>query len=385
MKRETIACSAQGQISVLLPATDELPDNIQWCPPGNISCRPLLTDKTGTQRRQLLNFQATPDLAQMFNEQLQDLRADAKDGSGDEPYMDFNHEDRERSAEVTELYWGGDDPIKGGIRARVIWSAAGKAAVLGRNYRRFSPQWGLDKNTLEPICIESNLGGLVNRAAITNIAPVIAKGDSAANHNTTETMTDKEIQDAIANGVAAGLKATNERIHALEIKPGTTTAAARAENQPDIATIVATAVGSAIKPFSDKLTEIENKNVKAQASAAIKPHIARGAIAPADIAGITFWENCWIADAKGAEAQMAKLAGQKLNRIIANASGDRQDATNLAMEPEQQIMATATEVAKASGGKVSLAEALIAQCHTGEGQENYKAFRQTFGAKTNNN
>jgi hypothetical protein len=63
----------------------------------------------------------------------------AAEGREDRPFFDFNHEDREASAWPTEFYWAGDDPQTGGVRARLEWSDAGKRAVEGRTFRRFSP------------------------------------------------------------------------------------------------------------------------------------------------------------------------------------------------------------------------------------------------------
>jgi 23S rRNA (uracil1939-C5)-methyltransferase/tRNA (uracil-5-)-methyltransferase len=73
----------------------------------------------------------------------EDQKGDAE-GREDRPFFDFNHEDREASAWPTEFYWAGDDPQSGGVRARLEWSDAGKRAVDGRTFRRFSPTFHLD-------------------------------------------------------------------------------------------------------------------------------------------------------------------------------------------------------------------------------------------------
>jgi hypothetical protein len=366
---ETLRASAISAV-INLAGENQLPDNIQWMPPGRHTVYPSVEGKATK-----MTLDVTAELAARFNKQLQDLRADAADGVEDEPYLDFNHEDRERAAEVLELYWGGDDAKAGGIRARVKWSDAGKSAVLGRSYRRFSPSWAFDKKTFEPVHIETNLGGLVNRAAFRTIAPVVAKGDSAANHNSKNKMTDQEIQEAISNGLARAMTPFTNRLAALETNPARGTATAAATGAAETAALIGTAVSAALKPLTDKLDNAEKNTVKANAKAAIQPHIQREAIAPGDTATITFWENAWIADAKAAEAQMARLPGKKASRVLTSTA--RSEADTTPTEPDAQIMEAAASMAEKSNGKFSKADALIAYCRTG-GQEAYKEFRSTW-------
>ncbi|MCX6939714.1 MAG: hypothetical protein NTX09_03070 [Verrucomicrobia bacterium] len=99
--------------------------------------------------------------------------AAAAEGHDDRPFFDFNHEDREASAWPIEFYWAGDDPQGGGVRARLEWSDAGKRAVEGRTFRRFSPTFHLDASG-QITGSEINMGGLVNRAAFKRIAPLFA-------------------------------------------------------------------------------------------------------------------------------------------------------------------------------------------------------------------
>jgi hypothetical protein len=145
--------------------------DIQWMPPGAQSPCCFVGDEART-----LSFTVRPQHAQAFNVQLQRLRSLAAAGQGDEPFIDFNHEDGRASGRPTEFYYGGEDPKSGGIRLRGTWTASGKAAVKGPTpeFTRFSPEWYFDDNQ-EPVAIGVNLGGLVNRAAFTNIQRVTAK------------------------------------------------------------------------------------------------------------------------------------------------------------------------------------------------------------------
>ena len=75
------------------------------------------------------------------------------------------------------IYWGGDDALLGGVRAECEPSSEGEEAVNGKIYRRFSPAFYEPKDgriTSAPV----NMGGLVNRAAFTKIAPLFAKAES---------------------------------------------------------------------------------------------------------------------------------------------------------------------------------------------------------------
>jgi len=101
-----------------------------------------------------------------------------KAGEEDRPYIDLNHNDEEAAGWPSAFVWGGDDPIKGGIRMQLEWSAAGKTAILGKNFRRFSPTFYVDENGIV-IGAPVNMGGLVNRAAFKRIAPIWSKSASA--------------------------------------------------------------------------------------------------------------------------------------------------------------------------------------------------------------
>ena len=147
-----------------------LPTDIQFMPPGVQNICPFVD---GEPFR--MTIQVNEDLADKLNAQLQLMRQKSSAGKGDVPFIDFNHEDAEASGEVLELYWGGLDMVKGGIRMKINWTSAGVVALQGKMYRRFSPQWLLDTKTKEPVGIGVNLGGLVNRAAFQNIQPVVAK------------------------------------------------------------------------------------------------------------------------------------------------------------------------------------------------------------------
>ncbi len=134
----------------------ELPADIQYMPPGRHTIN-------ATRNKQPVTVDITADenAATRLNAWLQDR-----------PFFDFNHEDREAAAWPTEFYWAGDDPINGGIRAKVEWSGAGEDAIRKRTFRRFSPTFIPDSDG-RVIGSETNMGGLVNRAAFKTIQPLL--------------------------------------------------------------------------------------------------------------------------------------------------------------------------------------------------------------------
>lgn len=152
-----------------LPAT--IADDIQWMPPGNHT---INATRGGVPEEVVVHSNATA--ATRLEAQLQERRQLAAAGQEDIPYLDFNHDDQEASARVLAFYWGGDDPVKGGIRAKVEWTGAGKRALMEKAYRRFSPSFLLGAAG-EVIGAPLNAGGLVNRAAFKSIAalPLAAK------------------------------------------------------------------------------------------------------------------------------------------------------------------------------------------------------------------
>lgn len=159
--------------------SNNLPADIQWMPPGEHEITASRNGKPHT-----LTMQVKPEHALLVNSRLQQMRAAADAGTGDRPFLDLNHDDREASAHPTEAFWGGEDPQTGGIRLRVNWTGAGERAVRGKDYSRFSPSFYPDKAG-NVVNVPVNMGGLVNRAAFQKIQSVVrsksagAEGDPA--------------------------------------------------------------------------------------------------------------------------------------------------------------------------------------------------------------
>lgn len=190
-------------------------DDIQWMPPGKHTIHPS-NDKGEMVKRTVLVDAAAAEAVEKLRQQLQE---GAADGLMDEPFIDYDHQDHDAAGWVQRIYWGGDDPKTGGIRAEIEWTPEGKAKVEGKSYRRFSPVFQVSEPDEDGVCriIGSgvNMGGLVNRAAFQTIAPLLGKGgkDAApANQpqHTTTIMTDDEIKALQAE--LAAIKKENEEL-----------------------------------------------------------------------------------------------------------------------------------------------------------------------------
>lgn len=163
----------EALFSTDLPGTVEgsrLPNEFQWAPPGVHS---INASRGGKPTALTVNVDEMG--ARNVTARFAEYGAAASRGEGDSPYGDFNHDDQEASFHPKSFYWGGDDPRSGGIRVTIAWTGAGKRAVLGRDYSRFSPSFYVNDKTGEitgiPVCV----GGLVNAAAFRRIAPIMSK------------------------------------------------------------------------------------------------------------------------------------------------------------------------------------------------------------------
>ena len=132
----------------------EPPENIQWAPPGKHSIKATRGDEPCD-----MTVNVASDAVEALNRSLEEIK-----GQGFDPYIDFNHDDKEASGWIDSFYWGGDDPTTGGIRAKVRWSQDGANALKGGSYKRFSPTFLTDAKG-RIIGTTPNAGGLVNRPA----------------------------------------------------------------------------------------------------------------------------------------------------------------------------------------------------------------------------
>lgn len=362
--------------AIILPEGDSAECDIQWMPPGPQQPVCLVN---GEPRK--LSFTCEARHADILNNQLQRLLAQARAGEGDRPFTDYDHQDGAASSRPARLYWGGDDPKTGGIRLAGKWTAKARQGIRDGEWDRFSPEWEFHPTTEEPTGINVNLGGLVNRAAFQSIARVVAKHGGAATDNNLETMTKDEISQIITEALKsvvtdiAALKATAKGAET------TTAATAQAGAADDKITNIITL---ALKPLTEKVTAFETaqtNNLKAQAKSAVQVHVVRGAIAPEEKLPsgklvADYWADQWLANPADAEVAMAKLPGKRPTRLITSPSnGGTYTTTAGAIEPEDKLIAMAKDLREKNKAIASDAAALEALMKTAEGRALYEQFR----------
>ena len=353
---------------MLLPSGEVRDEfDIQWMPPGQQRIKCHVADKPRD-----MAFAVNAEHALTMNAMLQWLRAKAAAGEGDEPFIDFNHEDGAASGRPTDMYWGGSDVKKGGIRLRGKWTGSGKSAVVNRDFTRFSPQWDFDSKTDEPLGIGVNLGGLVNRAAFKQMQAV-AKDAATTNTKGRNGMDETKFKELLD----AALKPVTDRLTADEAArakaAGTATANATASAAGDDKIIKL--IQEANKPLMEKITAFETAQQSAQTASAkdaVMKHVARGAIGPADADSIGFYTTAYAKDPTGTEKALAKLPSKTMRAMTSSAAGT---TTATSGEPEEQFIAKAKEFGKANN-ITGHAEALTAYARTREGQELYGQFRE---------
>jgi hypothetical protein len=172
MNQRIDAKAMNAMLGVELPGRvepDQAPDEIMFMPPGEHT---ITASRGGQPVTITVNVDevAAQAVAAAHARYMEAVTRNEEDL----PYTDFNHDDQEASGHPTAFRWAGSDPQFGGIRARMQWTSKGREAIIGRSYRRFSPSFYVDaggKISGAPV----NFGGLVNRAAFTRIAPIIAK------------------------------------------------------------------------------------------------------------------------------------------------------------------------------------------------------------------
>lgn len=333
-----------------------LPSEIQWMPPGRHTISPMMEGKSAT-----VTLTVDASLATQAAQAFAELRTRAAAGQGDVPFLDFAHQDGESAAEVLDLYWAGDDPRLGGIRAKVRWTSAGEAALKGRNYRRFSPQWLVDRETGQFAGLSENLGGLVNRAAFQTIQPVVARRGGPTQH----VMTDAE-KTELTTLVTGILKPLNDRLAAVEAKQA---APAPAPAQP--------LPQDRLAALESRIVAVEaasGRTTVAHAKERVQVHARRGAIPPQNADVIAFWETQYQADPAKTEAVLSAMPDNPAMAAQFTAGGGK-GTPSQAKSPAEAFAALVQ--AKRADGRLSATAAL--ELAIAENLAGYDAWRKANG------
>ena len=142
------------------------------------------------------------------------------------PYCDFNHDKDMASFWPQSFSWE-----NGAVYVSGEFSASGKAAIEGKDYRGFSPTFFVDDIDASPahvICNASaglNFGGLVNEPAFNKISPLWARNAAGARNESstdhTETIMTKEQIAALqakTSELESQVKALNAKASLTEIE-----------------------------------------------------------------------------------------------------------------------------------------------------------------------
>lgn len=310
--------------TVIEPAADNsLPTDIQWAPPGKHTIQAKQNGKPVTKTI-VVNAKAAQAVQAFFAAAIDA----ANHNEGDLPFFDFDHADAAASAHPKEFYWGGDDPKTGGIRAKLEWTNAGKAAVLGKDFRRFSPAMKLNDNG-EIVGSEINMGGLVNRAAFQKIQPVRAKGTADPDKPTQ----DQSMKTLLTLLAKAGLISSPDLDEASAASQFQTNHAALQAKQTkaegDLAAVTAknTELTNTLKAEKDRYTVL----AKAQATAAVNAAVQAKKIEPKNETLIAKYVELYEADPKGTSMLLDSLPANPAFQPVVQAKG--------AAEPQNHIAA----------------------------------------------
>jgi hypothetical protein len=348
---------ARSVSSALVFDAGSLPTEIQWMPPGEHT---ITAFKNGEPTE--MKIKVTAQVAERLTAALQEYNSKVAAGIEDRPYFDFNHNDAEASAHVLSFSWGGDDPVKGGVRAKVEWTEPGKQALLGRAYRRFSPTFYLNAKG-EVAGAAVNMGGLVNKAAFKEIAAIWSRdgGDLKQTNKQNQRMAEKTTEQQLAE-LTTAVAALTTSIGEIKAKMAA----------PDPKIIVLETEISGIKEMS-KVQAKEAAKIKVAAA------VAAGKIPPQDTTLIAKWEDLIAIDAKNAELLDKQPVNPALVAVIkagatgaANGAGAGAGAT-AGTEAEQFAAEVKAKHAELKDKSKALDAAIAAKPAL------YKAWRDAFG------
>jgi phage I-like protein len=282
---QPIECRAAVAISAT--ATNE----ITFLPAGVHAIRPV-SGGIGRPIKVLIDAKAAGEIERQRSE-IQ-ARTDKR------VYFDFNHEDGRASFWPHSFIWRTSE----GVIAKGEWSASGRKAVEGKDFRAFSPVFHVDDKRKDPakvVCCQEaspNMGGLVNDPAFSNL-PLWAKNDGLpvtpleqpANNQQLEKpkMTTEEI---------AALQAKKEELE-TKVENLTAIVAQNAEDEPAKMKLTAAQAEAKaatleietaeLKAKGAQQAEIIYKHNREVADSAIKAAVHRGAILPKDVISQEKW------------------------------------------------------------------------------------------------
>lgn len=180
---------------------DKLRTVIMWMPAGRHRIRATRAGAGPVE----MEIEVTPETAQAMNKALlQDV------ATGHRPLIDFDHSHGAAAGWPTRYFWQEGK----GVMVDVQWSEAGAAAIRGRSYRAFSPEFYPDHNGRVTGAPKFH-GSLVNDPAFKAIEPLwAASADTfqataapAAHQSTKENQMDPKQENQGSGNEAAAVQA----------------------------------------------------------------------------------------------------------------------------------------------------------------------------------
>jgi hypothetical protein len=170
----------------------------------------------------------------------------AESGTASRPFVDFQHEGGRAAALPKSFRWEEGK----GVMLDLEWTASGKAAVEGKDFSYFSPEWMMKDGQITGLNLPGSVGGLVNTPAFQNIGKIAASFTTMDSYLSNEIMavllelgliTQTEVEQKAAdaaikrvrdmveeNKIAAALKTETESIKAAHVKDSSDLITARA-------------------------------------------------------------------------------------------------------------------------------------------------------------
>lgn len=383
-------------------AGTSLPTDIQWMPPGAHTVTPKVEGVAKT-----VTVDVNKELSDRLAAQFRAMSAAAAAGEEDVPFLDFSHKNDAAAGHVEDMFWAGPDPKSGGIRIKVAWTAAGRAALADRQYRRFSPQWLVHKNTGEIIGLSPNMGGLVNHAAFSTIQPVRAQEGETRIYTTESKPMDQNTTAAIAAAVTQALAPIESRLNAIEAAAARATAqatvpaAAQANTRGIGVNTVVGPLGTVVTQSPQSATPNQTLNLtgdddvsrrlqalEAQAAAAQRSHAeslvaqaqAAGRIPPQDTDARAFWVDAIVAQGSKAEKALAGLAVNPALVRMVNAGASPGTGTTAAGVPLKPDTAEGfVETVRAESAKPGVSKSVAVATAIQANPAGYKAWRDSNG------
>lgn len=366
----------RGISAPIPPGTaDALPETIQLFPPGKHTITAMKNDKPAT-----MTLTIDKSVADVIRKDFLAMCSDAERMAGPKPYIDFNHEDAEASGWISDVFWAGEDPMSGGVRAKLVWTDDGAKAVKGKAYRQFSPNFRVAKDDGSKIIGTTvNMGGLVNRPAFRKNQPLSAKEGEQK-----QKATMNKLQSALVTAGLLSAESISEDAAAVDFTNRWEKVKARHADFDRISKDLVTAKEAQTKAETE-LGEVKAKHkdlAEAHADTVIAKWVDLGVMAPKDDAGKKLWRERLIANPKD-EALMDPVisakdaskggAGKVTDPVVRQGGKENSEDKNAVTDPRKEFEVKAKEIETAE--KVSASEAVVRAAQ--RNPKLYEQYRET--------